>query len=71
MALASYSEPYNKFYKLLKEEVIKFYEDGSFELNLRYFKGFTRSTQFVHRKAGRNIWNGQEKMKNCKNIISR
>ena len=40
MALASYSEPYNKFYKLLKEEVIKFYEDGSFELNLRYFKGF-------------------------------
>jgi len=40
MALASYSDPYNKFYKLLKAEVIKFQDDGRFELNLSYFKGF-------------------------------
>jgi carbamoyltransferase len=40
MALASYSDPNNEFYKLLKEEVVKFQGEGGFELNLSYFKGF-------------------------------
>jgi len=40
MALASYADPNNEFYKLLKEEVVKFQGDGDFELNLSYFKGF-------------------------------
>lgn len=40
MALAAYADPYNEFYKLFKTEVIKFQGDGSFELNLSYFKGF-------------------------------
>jgi carbamoyltransferase len=40
MALASYADPNNEFYKLLKEEVVKFQADGGFELNLSYFKGF-------------------------------
>ncbi len=40
MALASYADPNNEFYKLLKEEVVKFQVDGNFELNLSYFKGF-------------------------------
>ena len=40
MALASYADPNNEFYKRLKEEVVKFQGDGDFELNLSYFKGF-------------------------------
>jgi carbamoyltransferase len=40
MALASYADPNNEFYKRLKEEVVKFQGDGNFELNLSYFKGF-------------------------------
>jgi len=40
MALAAYTDQYNKFYKLLKSEVIKFQADGNFELNLSYFNGF-------------------------------
>jgi len=40
MALASYADPNNKFYKLLKEDVVRLQGDGGFELNLSYFKGF-------------------------------
>ncbi len=40
MALASYADSNNRFYKLLKEEVVRFQVDGGFELNLSYFKGF-------------------------------
>lgn len=40
MAMASYANPNNKFYKLMKKHVIRFPSEDSFELNLGFFKGF-------------------------------
>jgi carbamoyltransferase len=39
MAMASYSDHDNQYYKFMKEEIIKFLPNGEFELNLSYFNG--------------------------------
>ena len=40
MAMASYAGFRNKYYKMMKEQVIRFPAKGGFELNLGFFKGF-------------------------------
>lgn len=40
MAMASYADPENKFYQIMKEHIVRFPTDDSFELNLGFFKGF-------------------------------
>jgi len=40
MAMASYSSPQNKYYEIMKEQVVKFLNKDSFELDLSFFKGF-------------------------------
>ena len=40
MAMASYVKGDNKFYKLMKENIIKFFPQGGFELDLSFFNGF-------------------------------
>ena len=40
MAMASYAQPENKFYEFIKENIVHFPTEESFELNLSFFKGF-------------------------------
>lgn len=40
MAMASYADSDNKYYRLMKKNVVKLKDDGTFELNLGYFNGF-------------------------------
>lgn len=40
MAMASYAKPENRFYKLMKEHIVRFPAEDNFELDLSFFKGF-------------------------------
>jgi carbamoyltransferase len=40
MALSSYKDHHNKYYEVLKRDVVKLLDDGGFEFNLSYFNGF-------------------------------
>ncbi len=40
MAMASYADPENKYYQLMKDKIVSIHDDGLYELNLNYFKGY-------------------------------
>ncbi len=40
MAMASYANPKNKYYHLMKDKLVSIHDDGLYELNLNYFKGY-------------------------------
>ena len=50
MALSSFTSPNNKYYKIL-EEIVSLKADGTFELDLNYFKEYNTETQNYYTQA--------------------
>ena len=50
MAMASYTSAKNRYYDLMKSDVVRLLDDGEFELNLNYFKGFIHDQPNLYTK---------------------
>lgn len=48
MAMASFADGNNEFYDLIKENVVRFSEEGTFELNLSFFKGYLHEQPSIY-----------------------
>jgi len=48
MAMGAYANNINRFYNIIKEQVIKFSESGFFELNLNFFNGYMHEQPYLY-----------------------